>query len=327
MESSSQQSNPKHLLTHLKLRSTPGIWHRRIANEWIQVGSPVSAEQLTPFVALDPLLCVWILKRANGIYYGLRGTVDNLAHAIEVVGIDVVLGMIVDTVSSPDAPDSSEARQTADLLTRHSVATAHIAHWLDNQSRMAPGCAFTAGLLHDIGKHILTVNDPEGAGRIYSDSDIWHSLKGQDLKSLEQLTFGVDHIETGEFLGRKMYFPESLVAVLTGHHEPESLPPYHRAYRMNRIVNAASLCATALGYASGVSVSWDRCREDERWNTLLSEGLIEADNKDRLFDEMHNQITAIQTVLDPWVNRQTEHHDRPPRSSSRTTRHTSTQPF
>lgn len=315
------------MLTHLKLRSTPRAWHRRVAKDWIRRDKRVSAEQLTHFVSFDPLLCVWILKRANSAYYGLRGTVDNLSHAIEVVGVDVVLGMIVDTISPSDASDSVATTENADLLTRHSVATAHLAHWLDNQARTAPGCAFTAGLLHDIGKHILDLNDSESASNIYTESDIWHSLKGQELTSLEQLSFGIDHMETGEFLGRKMYFPETLIAVIVDHHDADSLPPYHRAYRMNRIVNAASLCATAMGYASGVSVSWDRCRADKRWNTLLSEGLIEADNKIQMLDGLQLQTIKIRSVLDPWENRHNERRDRPPVSTSRITGPMSSQPL
>jgi putative nucleotidyltransferase with HDIG domain len=308
VENREEHRNPSGALTRLKLRRPAHAWHRRVATLWLQEDTPPDIERIVALLALDPLLCVSILKRANGSFYGLRGTIDSLTHAVDILGHGVVLGMIADTVSRTDSPDSSS--EVSDILTRHSLATAYLAHWLDNRNQRSPGCAFTAGLLHDIGKHVFDLNFPEESGRIYGHTDIWKSLQGQDLRTVEQLSFCLDHLEIGEFIARKMHFPETLISTLIHHDRPESVPPYDRVHRMCWIVNAASLGATALGYAAGVSVSWEQCARDERWNTLLSEGIVPETDRQRMLDDMQLLDITIREALEPWEQRNIRRTDR-----------------
>ena len=271
---------------------------RRLAARLLESSDQPDRRDLVRFSAMDPLMAVWILKGANSLYYGLRSTVDNLSHAVEVLDPRVVAGMFANTVAASGTTEDSYENKSPDILTKHSVATALLAHWLDDRSRKEPGCAFTAGLMHDIGKHVFALNHPDDAAKIYSASSLWDNFSHADLLSVEQLFFGLDHTEVGEFVARKMHFPEPLAQVFRTHHDPASLPPYHRVYRMSHIVNAASLGATALGYAAGIPVSWEQCTQDDRWERLVEEGIVPDRTKENLLENIRLQKSRIESYLD-----------------------------
>jgi len=313
-------------LARLKLRKPPEARLRNLAAAMLESSNPPDRRDLVRFSAMDPLMAVWILKRANSFYYGLRSTVDNLSHAVEVLDPNVVAGMFADTPDASIASPAAAETNSPDALTKHSVATAILAHWLDDRTRREPGCAFTAGLMHDIGKHVFALNFQDEAAGIYRASPLWDSLSGADLLSVEQLAFGLDHTEVGEFVARKMHFPAPLAEILRMHHDQSSLPPCHRVYRMSRIVNAASLGATALGYGAGVPVSWEQCVQDDRWEKLVEEELVPDDSKEHLLDSLLAQKGRIETFLDlenplpetlssPSSNRARAERDASPRST------------
>lgn len=297
MKTSSTNSATPGTLAQLRLRRPPETRLRDKATALLEQSYQPNRDDLVRLSALDPLMAVWILKRANSSYYGLRSTVDNLARAIDVIEPHVAAGMFADTEGIPGTPGNTPEDEFPDSLTRHSVATALIASWLDDENSTSLGCAFTAGLMHDVGKHVLALNFPSEASKMYSTSTLWENFISADVLTVEQLTFGLDHTEVGEFVARKMQFPEPLTDVLRTHHNPSSLPPYHRVYRMSWIVSAASLCATALGYAAGVSVSWEQCAMDSRWKKLIDEGFVQSPNVEIMLENLRNLEDKIELYL------------------------------
>ena len=296
-------SNISQALARLRLRKAP----RNILNDYAATllahSESPEREDLIRLISLDPLMAVWILKRANGSYYGLRSMVDSVSRAIDVLEESAIAGMFADTfgaqtISQKDLPSSSP-----DALTRHSVATAIISTLMASGDLRTRGFAFTAGLLHDIGKHVFALNFPEEAAKMYCNSSLWDSLQGTDLISVEQLAFGIDHREVGEFIARKMYFPEILTDVLRTHAKPSSLPSSHAAFQMACIVNAASLAATAMGYAAGEPVSWEQCSADARWDKLTTGRLVDWDQTQSLLSDIEATRSSIEEFLEFEVNR------------------------
>lgn len=260
-------------------------------------------EDLVRMISLDPLMAVWILKRANSSYYGLRSTVDTLNRAFDVLDEGAIAGMFADTFGANEAPQGELPSDSPDCVTQHSVATALLAAQLDCGDCSDRGLAFTAGLLHDIGKHVFVLNFPDEASKIYCSSTLWESLQGNDLVSVEQLAFGLDHREVGEFVARKMQFPEILTYVLRMHADPSVLSANHEAYRLTWIVNAASMAATALGYVAGEPVSWEYCASDSRWHKLITEKLVDRRSTTALLTELRSKKETIDEFLDFEVKR------------------------
>ena len=103
-------------------------------------------------------------------------------------------------------------------LFHHAIGTAIISEKLaEVTGRVKPGLAYTAGLLHDIGKVVLDQFVSSAYPLFYRKLND----AGSSFSDTEKAIFGIDHTEIGNDLARKWSFPESLIDVIRHHHQPE----------------------------------------------------------------------------------------------------------
>ncbi len=76
--------------------------------------------------------------------------------------------------------------------------------------------AFTAGLLHDIGKIVLSVALEEASAKVSHES----GKNGLSPIEIEMKLLGVNHAEAGGRLLERWKLPENLVAAVRCHHQP-----------------------------------------------------------------------------------------------------------
>jgi putative nucleotidyltransferase with HDIG domain len=104
-------------------------------------------------------------------------------------------------------------------IFHHAVSTAVIAEKLACLTGIiSPSLAYTAGLLHDIGKVVLDQ---------YIDADFplfYRQLNDEkrNLFEAEKNVLGIDHTEVGGDLAHSWSLPESLVETIRYHHVPEN---------------------------------------------------------------------------------------------------------
>lgn len=292
-----ESSTPMHSLSSLSLhRAAPASMRRRF-RKLCNGDVPPSHEAVILLLSEDPMTGAWILKRANGSYYGLRSTVQSIGRAVEVLGADAVAHMIASI--GPEAndeevpPASSDAERTLKSLSRHSLAVAFFNRTLAGDPADQFSEAYTAGLLHELGKHVLLLNHPDEAVNVYSASSLWDQIKGADLRTVERLAFGASHTEVGEFMGRKLHYPQELVDVLgrMGSPDPGQLPP--REYPHLWLTYASDIYAEAHGYASGKPGSKEECRQHPVWEILVADRVIEFDSVTKMFDALERSRTEV----------------------------------
>ena len=160
----------------------------------------------------DPALTADLLMVANSAAFGFRARVDNIRHALTLLGLERVrsLGLtIAMSMYVRNVPNKEDVR----AVWAHSTATAVIADVLGRV--YSSQAMYTAGLVHDLGRLGLLLSVGKKYGEILTKefADIPESMK------LEKVLFGVTHCEAGALVSRTWGFPDVLQSSMANHHE------------------------------------------------------------------------------------------------------------
>ena len=197
------------------------------------------AQRVQEVIERDPSMTANVLKLANSAYYGVRRTISNVREALVMLGNRAVTTLAFATGMAPVLRHDLVAYGLdRDEYWRHSVIAAAAA------SRAADLCgngrwrtqAFTAGLVHDIGKLVID------ATLVVRSEELLVDTVGRDLRTRERNLLGFDHAEVGAALAEAWGFPEILVAAVGFHHDPTRAPepgPVVRAVAVGDLVSRA----------------------------------------------------------------------------------------
>ena len=219
----------------------------------------VEPDAVVALVERDPALLARLLTSVNSAYYGLSRTIASPARAVMLLGpvavVSLVAGMSMTRLRESASPATEAA---ADRVVRHSLATALLAEYLvgtvePGRRAAQSGEAYTAGLLHDLGKLVLLHNAPAAAA-------LYDGTAAEAGPEAEAALVGCDHAEAGAVAAERSRFPEPLVAVIRRHHDPGAragagVDP--AVGLLVRAVAAGSAAAAALGYPAGPDVDPD----------------------------------------------------------------------
>jgi putative nucleotidyltransferase with HDIG domain len=179
-----------------------------------------SVKALSQTIENDQAIVPRILRLVNSSFFGVRSKIMNIAHAIVILGFNTVRNAVV-SVSIIDAfssKDTFEGFDIADFWV-HSVAVAVTNRHLAENTRLhCPEEAFTAGLLHDIGKLVLTQYFPD----LFKKA--WTAAGKNDLSlfEAEKQELAVTHPQIGAYMTKKWQLPGSLVDAVKFHHQPNT---------------------------------------------------------------------------------------------------------
>ena len=283
----------------LALRQPPRAITRQRAQHALDTGSPDS-ESVLKLLMCDPLAAINVLKRANESYYGMRGSVGSLSHAIEILGAASVMRQLAQAPASAImCPTDSPAQQ---VLIRHAMATAQIGHrianghWLHAENvPFQPGIVATTGLLHNIGRLAFSVSLPLETDSLYGFSGTPFPISGP-LTELEQLQFGLNHAEMGEFILHHLQFPEEMVeAVRTHRCASDPTAPKHPS-RLSWIVGAACFLAESAGYGLYSQVSFHHPDLDAAFDAYDRGAAMRHGDLTRIRDELATNNPLVFTV-------------------------------
>jgi putative nucleotidyltransferase with HDIG domain len=180
-------------------------------------------KKLSTIIEKDQAMVTKILKLVNSTFYGFRSKITSINHAVIILGFNTIRNAIV-SVSLVKAFSGERRLEGFDIpdFWRHSIAVAVTSRYLSEQSRLdVPDDCFLAGLLHDIGKVILSQYFPE------LFEQVWRSIAedGLSFYEAEEALLPVNHAQIGGYLAKRWRFPASLIDSITYHHTiRKSLP-------------------------------------------------------------------------------------------------------
>ena len=198
--------------------------------------------ELSGLLKTDPALSSEVLRIANSALYGIPGVFESLSRATVHLGLERIRGIILTAAMKRYFGESSGAAWVQGCW-RHSLACALIAEELAKKTNWVDkDLAYTAGLMHDMGRLAIAVAYTKEYGSFLTSSTEYVSVAV--LKSEREL-FGVDHCEAGSSLASWWQLPESLVTVMSHHHDPAT----EGDSRVLTIVRLSCMAATALNFA------------------------------------------------------------------------------
>jgi putative nucleotidyltransferase with HDIG domain len=181
-------------------------------------------------VKKDQVISAKTLQLCNSALFSRGKPIDTLDHAILLLGRDLLVQLVV----------SAAVKGFFDLkghgyslckggLFYHAIGTAQVAAILAaTAGKATKASAYTAGLLHDIGKVVLDQYISSAFPLFY------RNLVDLNKNSIEveQEILGIDHTKVGRMLAEKWSFPNSLIHVIEHHHSPENEETYSNLAHM-----------------------------------------------------------------------------------------------
>jgi putative nucleotidyltransferase with HDIG domain len=177
-------------------------------------------DALTEEIRKDQVLSAKALRLCNSAMFSSRKKIESLEHAVVMLGQHLLLKFVISTSLNNFFSQCGMGYSLCKGgIYHHAIGTAIIAEKLaDLTGKISPSLAYTAGLLHDIGKVALDQY-------IYTDFPLFYRQLNEERKSLievEKNVLGIDHTEVGGDLAHSWSLPESLVEAIRYHHKPEN---------------------------------------------------------------------------------------------------------
>lgn len=250
-------------------------------------GANPQMQQLSELISSDPAFASEVLTVANSPLYALRYQASSILQALMVLGANALQGMCL-TVGVRAYLGKSMSQPSMKILWRHNLASAILAHRLAAACGIDRDTAYTAGILHDIGRAALSVILP----REYSILLAEHKGTPQELLAKERALFGVDHCEAGLQLIQDWKLAPELEAAIAHHHE--AIEPKMEC-NPGGLAKASCAIADAVGFAAapGCTVT-----AYEDLLTMLPEELGRelGASRDALAASIEEAIQHIETV-------------------------------
>jgi len=198
----------------------------------------VEIKELTRLIASDTALSAEILRLANSALFGLEAQVDNLTHAVMMLGLARVKSLTMTVAIMKGYLKGVLKSETLRRCWTHSLACAFLAE------ELAPGgmdkdFAYTAGLLHDIGRLSILVAYPAEYTNLLTVAE----ENGFDVLECERQLFDIDHCEAGRWLAGQWKLPPGFGEVLGWHHAPAAQPS------ATGLIHLACRLADSLGFS------------------------------------------------------------------------------
>ncbi|KUK32584.1 MAG: Metal dependent phosphohydrolase [Thermoanaerobacterales bacterium 50_218] len=205
-----------------------------------------TVKELNDIICQDQALTARILRLANSAYYGFPRRISTVVEAIVILGFNTIRNLVlaasVYDLLSREVPGYQLGKGE---LWRHSIACAMAARLLARQVRFpAPDQAFVAGLLHDIGKIVLSVYMQDAY------LEIINTVKEKRIpfSQAEKDVLGFTHAEVGAKVAEKWNFPVPLVEAIAFHHEPTRA---RENARLTALVHIADAICMMMGIGLG----------------------------------------------------------------------------
>lgn len=178
-----------------------------------------SMREMALLMERDISLAARVLRLVNSPFFGVQREVTSIQQALMILGTEnlrnlVLSGAMLDLFDRAGSVGSFHRGE----FWKHSIAVGTVARTLALRKRtMNPQVAFTAGLIHDMGKLVI---DRYLHPEFVQIMEIVDQESSSMLKA-EMRVLGVCHTDIGQYLAARWNLPDVLKEAVGFHHAPE----------------------------------------------------------------------------------------------------------
>ncbi|MFO7802169.1 MAG: HDOD domain-containing protein [Desulfovermiculus sp.] len=207
-------------------------------------------DEVVSFVRLDSGLTSNILRLVNSPAFGVMKPVNSIDRAVIYLGTQTVVSLALVNLNAHFFEQELQGYHSPQgEFWHHELRTAltsrEIARMTDYG--VSPDLAFTAGLLHDIGKIVISNY------QLKKQCDLMPKVQEEETVSyleLEQTYLGTDHCQVGAMLAKQWRLPGALESSIEFHHEPSKAPGEYRP--LVYMVHIGDALAMMAGLGTGI---------------------------------------------------------------------------
>jgi signal transduction histidine kinase/HD-like signal output (HDOD) protein len=212
-------------------------------------------DQIIRLIEADPALTGRILALCRRASSGISGAVTTVKRAAVLLGLEAVQSAVLsvqifDVMGGP--PGQAEGPEERVIgpgrafdregFWRHALAVACASELIAGAHKglgVRPDEAFTAGLVHDLGKVALSWVLPQAYQRVLAMAE----ARGSDLASIEHAVIGIDHHVAGKRLAEHWTLPHVLQDAMWLHGQSyETLPDVRHKALVCVVTAADAVC-------------------------------------------------------------------------------------
>lgn len=249
----------QNFLAHMKaFKRLPTLPHILIRLVEICGDDNISLKELSRILATDAGLAGRVLHLANSSYYRNQEKISHIDQALLRMGRNtfknIVLSAAVHQVFSGNHGHNAIHLKK---FWRHSLLTAILARMIATKTGYRePEQAFFAGMIHDIGRLVLSANFPEAYAQVLDDASTADE-PGHLLE--EERKIGAPHTVVGAWLLNQWNLDSLTIDAVLYHHEPPwrvatALPLVKIVYAANILAivteSSAVRCEEVMGFFS-----------------------------------------------------------------------------
>ncbi len=180
-------------------------------------------------IKYDAALTAKTLQLVNSAAFSPQSKITDLERAISYAGENSLISLVMTEAADMiyDCDLAGYEGQKGGLWD-HNMLTALASKRIAELSKepVNPNVAFTCGLLHDLGKALVSDFLKGSSAQVLASLE-----KGEvdDYASAEEKLLGIDHTQAGYALACHWNLPEPLPSAMRYHHEPAKSPEEHRS--------------------------------------------------------------------------------------------------
>lgn len=267
-----------------------------------------STQRVGEIISKDLAMTTKVLQVLNSAYYGLSRQITDLSEGVGILGFDTVKSLVLCIQLFSQYDKVKPIFFSIDRLWRHSNVVARTAReivLLEGGKDSLAEEAFTAGLMHDIGKLVLVSNFEEQ----YAQAQSLAQRSQTPLWIVEQEVFGVGHSEIGAYLLGLWGMPLSIIEAAALHHFPtrsadKTLSPLTAVHIANTLICEQAAEKDGLPTSSIDSAYLAQLGipdRSEEWRRLLTEQTSRSEilmRRDNRADKSDVPAMASQKIVE-----------------------------